>query len=260
MYKYLALLFIFVLACGPARCPCGRNEKGLVESANGYTVALTHGDHISCAGVFIGPKLIVTAAHCVRFHGMADGEEDLCRLIEKMDDDDKAELEGVKEQEAKCLAFSPVGQSVTYKDYSRVKGSATVLAYDRDADLALVSASLPSATWALLDASAVFAGEPLAIIGHPGGLGWSYAPGYVSSAHRKESGALSDVEQDMLQVSAPIWHGNSGGGAFSMSGSLVGIASFIRSDMPNCGYFVPAATIARYVRTYYAHNSKPARH
>ena len=260
MPKYLAPLFLFLLACTvPARC-LTHSERSIVEAAIAETVAITTEGRITCAAVFIGPHLLVTAAHCLRFRGMADGEEDLCLLIEKMDDDDQAELEGVVDQKAKCLTFSTVGQSVTYESHSRVKGSATVLSYDRDADLALMSAIVPSATWALLDASAAFAGEPLATVGHPSGLGWSYAPGYVASAHRSESGALSDVKQDMLQVSAPIWHGNSGGGAFNMAGSLVGIASFFRSNMPSCGYFVPAATILRFVHANAAQHPSHSNH
>jgi S1-C subfamily serine protease len=45
-----------------------------------------------------------------------------------------------------------------------------------------------------------------------------------------------------MQVSAPVWFGNSGGGAFNDEGEIVGIASFIMKG-PSLGFFIPVDSI-----------------
>jgi S1-C subfamily serine protease len=49
-----------------------------------------------------------------------------------------------------------------------------------------------------------------------------------------------------MQVSAPIWYGNSGGGAFDAEGSLVGIASF-KALAPNVAFYVHLETIREFL-------------
>jgi S1-C subfamily serine protease len=70
---------------------------------------------------------------------------------------------------------------------------------------------------------------------------WSYAEGVVASSTKSESA-------DSIQVSAPIWMGNSGGGAFDEKGRLVGLCTRMLAYVPNVGFFVPATVIKKFIK------------
>lgn len=63
-------------------------------------------------------------------------------------------------------------------------------------------------------------GEPIFAVGNPHGLGWSFTEGSTSQ-HRVWR--VNGTEVDILQTSAPVNPGNSGGGLYTRSGRLVGI-------------------------------------
>lgn len=62
--------------------------------------------------------------------------------------------------------------------------------------------------------------EKVFVVGNPMGLGWSHASGEISQVRREEFGTL-DVR--IIQTSAPVNHGNSGGGLYDDDGLLLGI-------------------------------------
>ena len=57
-------------------------------------------------------------------------------------------------------------------------------------------------------------------IGNPMGLGWSHASGDISQIRRQDFGPL---DLRVIQTSAPVNHGNSGGGLYDERGLLIGI-------------------------------------
>jgi S1-C subfamily serine protease len=76
-------------------------------------------------------------------------------------------------------------------------------------------------------------GEPVFSIGAPVGLEQSYGQGIISG--------LRDFEGvDMVQNSAPSWHGSSGGGLFDARGNLVGITTAISATAPNLNFSIAA--------------------
>lgn len=90
-------------------------------------------------------------------------------------------------------------------------------------DLALISARFPEgviqeAFWDI-DQEAVV-GDPVFAIGNPHGLGWTHTSGSVSQLRRQSRGGFSFR---LLQTSAAINSGNSGGGLYDAVGRLIGI-------------------------------------
>ena len=90
-------------------------------------------------------------------------------------------------------------------------------------DLALISARLPAgvvdvAHWETDKDTVV--GDPVFAIGNPHGLGWTHTSGSISQIRRQTRGGFS---YRILQTSAAINSGNSGGGLYDSSGRLLGI-------------------------------------
>jgi hypothetical protein len=76
-------------------------------------------------------------------------------------------------------------------------------------------------------------GEPVFSVGTPVGLEQSYGEGIIS-------GLRSFEGVDMVQNSAPSWHGSSGGGLFDARGNLVGITTAISATAPNLNFSIAA--------------------
>jgi len=90
-------------------------------------------------------------------------------------------------------------------------------------DLALVTMSVSSpelcaAVWEKDPKTTV--GNGVFAIGNPHGLGWTYTPGGISQMRLQTKGPL---EIRVIQTSAAINSGNSGGGLYDSDGRLVGI-------------------------------------
>lgn len=92
-------------------------------------------------------------------------------------------------------------------------------------------------------------GEHLEFMGHPSRLNWTYFEGYMAAIRPDFPEAAQELGfvGPWLQVSAPIWHGNSGGGAFNEYGELVGICSYGDDGTPNNGFFVATITLRKFL-------------
>jgi len=77
-------------------------------------------------------------------------------------------------------------------------------------------------------------GEQVYSIGAPQGLELSIAPGIVSSKR------VFDGGMRMIQTSAPISPGSSGGGLFDAYGNLVGVTTMSRREAQNVNFAIPA--------------------
>lgn len=190
-----------------------------------------------CSGVWVSSDVILTAGHCVAELGMPPMDEEE-RLMKK--------LFNIK------IDWDPTGQPLQYATTNDVKDlhgltvrnqhRAIVLAFDGLHDLALLKAEPASGAFipehaTVVVASKVKVGERVDIVGHPNGLWWSYISGYVSAIRIDTKNADGDLV-DAIQISAPIWFGNSGGGAFNDSGELIGVCSWIRRNQPNTSFFI----------------------
>lgn len=179
---------------------------------------------MGCSGVWIDLDVILTAAHCV--------------------DDPEA----------------PFIIIATHDDFKEKKvRPAVVLAADKTIDLALLVVETkdlqphPVVDTAL---KAILPGDEVHIMGHPVGYLWTYAHGYVSAVREDMEGPNGTSFKKVLQVSAPVWMGNSGGGAFDKNGRLIGISSWISKSGPSLSFFIHKEVIEQFMITELARRKK----
>ena len=109
-----------------------------------------------------------------------------------------------------------------------------VLAVDGERDLALVRIDAKEmGTLALGDSDAVRAGDSVVAIGHPLDLDYTVSNGLVSAV-RVINPALT-----VLQISAPIAPGSSGGPLFNDKGEVIGVAVLYGRKGQNLNFGVP---------------------
>jgi outer membrane protein assembly factor BamD (BamD/ComL family) len=96
-----------------------------------------------------------------------------------------------------------------------------LLNVDREGDLVVLSVSMPAERARVAETTAIMPeeGERIFVIGNPLRLEGSVADGIVSAV--REVPALGRI----VQITAPISHGNSGSPVFNMKGQVVGIVT-----------------------------------
>ena len=118
---------------------------------------------------------------------------------------------------------------------------ATLVDADIDRDLCLLSASgIDSAAVMMGSATGLRVGAPVYAIGAPQGLELSLSDGLVSQL-RGES------QEPLIQTTAPISPGSSGGGLFDSSARLVGITTFFAKDGQNLNFAIPVEALQRLI-------------
>lgn len=118
--------------------------------------------------------------------------------------------------------------------------AATVEAVDEDSDLAMLlieKVALPAIGPGRVAKNGARIGEPVFAIGAPRGLELSITEGVVSGL--RDRGAVK-----LVQTSAAISPGNSGGGLFSSAGKLVGITTFKLRDSEGLNFAVDARHVS----------------
>jgi serine protease Do len=123
-----------------------------------------------------------------------------------------------------------------------------VLGYDLMSDLTLLALDLSSPMPALKlgNSELVEAGDPVVAIGNPLGLDYTVSDGLVSSVRvvcRTGEDLADCAEPDqvtMLQISAPISQGSSGGPVFNAYGEVIGVSTGIFDGGQNLNIAMPA--------------------
>jgi hypothetical protein len=115
---------------------------------------------------------------------------------------------------------------------------ATLVRLDQEHDLCALR---PEAGWtakpiAIRVSSGVKVGERAYTIGAPEGLELTLSEGLVSGLRE-----IDDVR--VIQTSAPISHGSSGGGLFDSQGRLIGVTSFFLKEGQNLNFALPGEWI-----------------
>lgn len=135
---------------------------------------------------------------------------------------------------------------VTFNDGNTAQ--CTVVGYDSDADLAVLSVESGSLsqetlsairTAAFGDSGSVRTGEPAIAIGNSLGYGQSVTTGIISAVNRQV--ALTDTTMELLQTDAAINPGNSGGPLLNGGGEVIGINSvkYASAEVEGMGYAIP---------------------
>ena len=123
--------------------------------------------------------------------------------------------------------------AVVYVKRDGERDKARVIERATDKDLCLLQASTGNAPVVKLRRSAdVQIGEPVYAIGNPQGLEQTLSPGLISQLRKTEKGL-------MLQTTAPISSGSSGGGLFHEAGLLIGITVGQYKDAQNLNFAIP---------------------
>lgn len=112
-----------------------------------------------------------------------------------------------------------------------------IVGVDVDHDLALlgVAAGRPLPTLALGDSDQVAAGDPVLAIGNPlGVLDYTVSDGLISSVRQVAPGFK------LLQISAPISQGSSGGPLFNSFGQVIGVSTAVFTEGQNLNFGMPS--------------------
>jgi len=130
----------------------------------------------------------------------------------------------------------------------------TVLGSDPYADLAVLSTDAPQGECnplEIVSSSTLEVGDPVIAIGNPYGLEGSMTTGIVSALGRTitEDMSASYPIANVIQTSAPINSGNSGGPLLNYQGQVVGITTAIVTDSQGLGFAIPSSTILREIES-----------
>jgi S1-C subfamily serine protease len=141
-----------------------------------------------------------------------------------------------------------INGSVTFSDGNSYQ--LNIVGTDPYSDLAIVNISAPINEFVpltVVSSSDVKVGEPVVAIGNPFGLSGSITLGIVSQLGRTitESLAGNFPIADVIQFSAPVNPGNSGGPLINSNGSVIGITTAIVGGSQGVGFAIPSETLLR---------------
>ena len=132
-------------------------------------------------------------------------------------------------------------QQITVTLHDDSTYTATVVGSDQQSDIALLKIDATGLTPAVLgDSDSVQVGEVVIAVGNPmGTLGSAGPAGTVSALTRYIP--VEGNEMTLMQTSAAISPGNSGGGLFNTNGELIGIvnAKYSDEDAEGLGFAIP---------------------
>lgn len=112
---------------------------------------------------------------------------------------------------------------------------ATLQHVDVDRDLCqLRAAGVDAPAVTVGDSERLTVGQRIYTLGNPVGMAQTFSDGLVSALRRD-----ADKQLVLIQISAPISHGSSGGGLFDEQGRLVGITSAVVEDAQNLNFAIP---------------------
>ncbi len=139
--------------------------------------------------------------------------------------------------------------------------SAALAGTDAKTDLAVLkidASGLPAAT--LADSSSVRVGDFVIAIGNPlGELGGTVTNGIISAKDREIT--IDGKTMILLQTSAAVSPGNSGGGLFDLNGELIGVVNAKSSgeDIEGLAFAIPANTVKEITQELIQYGYVPGR-
>lgn len=278
-YFSLLLLAVFMVVMGGCSSLGGvapkvkMSNRDMIAHEGGSTVALmmyddskettkTTGYRPFCTGVWVDETHIVTADHCAkaiqkqqqkrldaRKEKNKEEPKTLQELLERLfgggglDEPDVIEEKGLSIHYILEKEVTEVNKEPSAWHLSKV------VAFDSAHDLALLEAqgnAIPKHRVAKVASATPEIGEHVNMVGQPVGMYWTYIDGKVSAYRGEDMLKGKDDKGPWMQVAAPIYFGNSGGGCFNDYGELVGIADWIK-DAPLMSFFIHVDTIRSFL-------------
>ena len=130
--------------------------------------------------------------------------------------------------------------------------SAIAIAKDASKDLAILkSEDAPAGIYRSLtfaDSSTVQVGDAVVAIGSPYGLSGTMTNGIISALDRTITVDEDTSISGVMQTSAPINSGNSGGPLLTLDGKVVGITTAIVRNSDGLGFAIPSNTILDFIQ------------
>ena len=137
-------------------------------------------------------------------------------------------------------------QSFKVKFYNGDEYTASVDSYDEQYDLALLKIQTDKPTFfkpvVLAYPDDLYLAEDVLTIGAPEGLEFSVAEGILSSFKRTFKDA-SVVYEDLIQISAKVNKGNSGGPVVNMAGNVIGLLLGVKTKTQGIRFVLPVKQI-----------------
>jgi len=162
------------------------------------------------------------------------------------------------------FVYNFMGQNVIVTNYHVVNGAvnitvtfangnaytATALGSDPYAELGVLSVDAPEEEFVPIEiasSTSLQVGDPVIVVGTPYGLAGSMSAGYVSALGRTLTAETAGgyVIANVIQTTAALNPGNSGGPVLNYKGQVVGIATAIVADSEGLGFAIPSNTILR---------------
>jgi S1-C subfamily serine protease len=128
--------------------------------------------------------------------------------------------------------------------------SASILGSNPNADLALLSTNAPSSEFTpleIISSSTLSVGDFVIVVGTPYGLAGSMSNGIVSALNRTLTTDDYSIG-NVIQTTAPLNPGNSGGPLLNYSGQVVGIVTAIVQESQGIGFAIPSDAILENIK------------
>lgn len=123
---------------------------------------------------------------------------------------------------------------------------ATVRGSSPQKDFAVLTATAPQSIYQPLEitsSSTLKVGHPVIVVGAPYGLEGSMTNGIVSALNRTLETDAGTMLTNVIQTTAPLNPGNSGGPLMNFAGQVVGITTAIVAESQGIGFAIPSDTI-----------------
>lgn len=123
--------------------------------------------------------------------------------------------------------------------------AASVEGANPETDVAVLTTDAPQSEYkplTIVSSSTLKVGDPVVVVGTPYGLAGSMSNGIISALDRTITTGQTTMN-NIIQTTAPLNPGNSGGPLMNYLGEVVGITTAIVEDSQGLGFAVPSDTV-----------------